>query len=94
LVNTLEIICIFYQLFIPEVLDPARNDNPNRTDFNFDIVVSFGLRRSRTKIHLVRNRLNYQGSSFSLIILRLVFLGFRVWSDFNFALTLLSSSSN
>jgi hypothetical protein len=89
----------FNQLFMSEVLNSARNDNPNRTDFNFDIVISFGLRRSRTKNYLVRNRLNYQGSSFSLmlpdqakrywirlgndsiIILRLGFLGFRVWYD-------------
>jgi hypothetical protein len=30
-------------------------------------VVSFGLLRSRTKIYLVLYRLNYQGSSFSLM---------------------------
>ena len=58
----------FNQLFITEVLNPVRNDNPNQTDFNFDIVVSFGLLRSQTKIYLVRNRLNYQGSSFSLML--------------------------
>ena len=58
----------FNQLFISEVLNPARNDNPNRTDFNFVIVVSFGLRRSQTKIYLVKNKLNYQGSSFSLML--------------------------
>jgi hypothetical protein len=46
----------------------VRNDISNRTDFNFDIVVNFGLRRSQTKVYLVRNRLNYQGLSFSLML--------------------------
>jgi hypothetical protein len=58
----------FNQLFISEVLNPARNDHMNRTDFHFNIVFSFGLRRSQTKNYLVRNRLNYQGSSFSLML--------------------------
>jgi hypothetical protein len=46
-----------------------RNDNTNWTDFNFDIVVSVGLRRSQTKIYLVKNRLNYQDLSFSLMLM-------------------------
>jgi hypothetical protein len=56
------------QLFMSEVLNPARNDHLNRIDFHFNIVFSFGLRRSQTKNYLVRNRLNYHGSSFSLML--------------------------
>jgi hypothetical protein len=37
------------QLFISEVLNPARNDHLNRIDFHFNIVFSFDLHRSQTK---------------------------------------------
>jgi hypothetical protein len=37
------------QLFMSEVLNPARNDHLNRIDFHFNIVFSFDLHRSQTK---------------------------------------------
>jgi hypothetical protein len=57
-----------YPLFISEVLIPGEKRQPELNYFNLDIVVSFGLLRSQTKIYLVKNRLNYQGSGFSLML--------------------------